>query len=88
MPRPPAPTHARRFHAVRFVQATLLCVGLSWLASRALAYVIGTAKAALLFPALVSVSAQYCSETDSQSLRSWAHAPVATLACSLLEGGA
>ena len=85
MKRPLAPPRAKRFHAVHFVQATLLCIGLFWLASRALAHIAGAAKATMLFPALVSVSAQYCSQTDSQSLASRGRLPVAALACSLLK---
>lgn len=88
MHRPPVLAPSRRFHVARFVQATLLCIALFWLASRALAHIAGVAKAAMLFPALVSVSAQYCSQTDSQSLASRVSLPVATLACSLLEGRA
>lgn len=84
MNRPPSPNRTR-FHAARFVQATLLCIGLFWLASRALAQILGTAKAMMLFPALVSVSAQYCSEMDSGSVASRASLPVAALACSLLK---
>lgn len=87
MDRPLSTNRVTRFHAARFAHAALLCLGLFWLASRASSQAValaGIVKTMVVVPALLSVSAQLCPETDSGTHVRAVRTLGASLACSLL----